>query len=96
MKRKNLTILAAKIKNEAIKNHPHFEAVYVDNDYLEVSLFIYLYCNKFWLSISQKNIIEISINYLKCNFTKGHILALNELKNSLLKKSYNLIEHKQY
>jgi hypothetical protein len=83
MKRKNLTNLAAKIKKVAIKKHPNFETVYLDNDYLEISLFIYLYCNKIWLPITQKIIIQISVNYLKCNITNGHVHAFNDLKKAL-------------
>lgn len=91
MKRKNLTILAGKIKKEAIKNHPNFDAIYLDNDYLEVSLYIYLYCNKFYLSTTQETIIKLSINYLKNNVIKGHRKALKELKSSLLINSNNVI-----
>jgi hypothetical protein len=94
MKSINLTILAAKIKKEAIKNHPNFDALYLDSDYLEVSLYIYLYSNKWWISITQETIIKISINYLECNIKNGHKQALNQLKNSLLKNSINLIQGK--
>lgn len=83
MKSKNLTILAAKIKKVAVKKYPNFEAVYFENDYIEVSLFIYLYCNKYWLKLSEESIIQISVNYLKCNITKGYSQAFNELKESL-------------
>jgi hypothetical protein len=95
MKRKDLTKLAAKIKKEAIKNHPNFDAVYIDNDYLEISIYIYLYCNKIWFPTTQETIIKNSVTYLKNNVIKGHKLALNELKNSLIKNSKKYIEPKQ-
>jgi hypothetical protein len=77
---------AAIVKSKAIKNNPNFISIYKDIDYLEVTLYIYLFCNKYWLFVTQETVIQSSIFYLKTKITKGHNKAIEELETLLLKK----------